>query len=104
MQVFQTAGAPPQFGRIILAIMGWMQNSKAALTKSVMANNGRTRTTSTPQQGPRAPGRKNSGVRILLHGYNHLFFLRPLLTRSSRRGPHGKRAIVEPDRKLTAEE
>src|SRR6266849_2372278 len=38
MQVFQTAGVPPSEGRIILAIIGSMRNSRPALTKSVMAN------------------------------------------------------------------
>jgi len=39
MQVFQTEGVPPKSGKSILATIGWTQNSKAALTKSVMENN-----------------------------------------------------------------
>src|SRR5438094_9802860 len=38
MQVFQTAGVPPNFGRIILAIIGCTRNSSTALTNSVTAN------------------------------------------------------------------
>jgi hypothetical protein len=35
MQVFQTAGVPPNIGRIIFAIMGWTRNNKKALRKIV---------------------------------------------------------------------
>src|SRR5262249_57961869 len=38
MHVFQTDGDPPSRGRIILAIIGWTQNSSRALTNSVRAN------------------------------------------------------------------
>jgi hypothetical protein len=38
MQVFQTAGVPPSFGKIIWAIMGWMRKREKALTNSVTAN------------------------------------------------------------------
>src|SRR5436189_88723 len=50
MQVFQTAGAPPNFGRIILAIMGWTENSRAALTNSVTVNHSRTGVTSGSEE------------------------------------------------------
>jgi hypothetical protein len=33
MQVFQTAGVPPNIGRIIFAIMGWTRNKREALRK-----------------------------------------------------------------------
>jgi hypothetical protein len=35
MHAFQTAGVPPNIGRIIFAIMGWTRNSKKALRKIV---------------------------------------------------------------------
>src|SRR5262245_57373203 len=37
MQVFHTAGVPPNFGRIILAMIGSRRNNRTALTKSVTA-------------------------------------------------------------------
>src|SRR5882724_6447349 len=37
MQVFQTAGVPPNLGRIILAIIGCTRKSNVALRKSVVA-------------------------------------------------------------------
>ena len=38
MHVFQTAGTPPNNGKTIFPIMGWMPNDKAALRKSVAEN------------------------------------------------------------------
>ncbi len=38
MQVFQTAGTPPNNGKTIFPIMGWTPNDKAALRKSVVEN------------------------------------------------------------------
>jgi hypothetical protein len=35
MQVFHTAGVPPNIGRIIFAIMGCTKNNKKALRKTV---------------------------------------------------------------------
>src|ERR1017187_3416040 len=38
MHVFQTAGTPPNNGKTIFPIMGWIPNDKAALRKSVAEN------------------------------------------------------------------
>ena len=38
MHVFQTAGVPPNRGKIILAIIGSSRNINAALTNNVTAN------------------------------------------------------------------
>src|SRR3982751_1509825 len=38
MQVFHTAGVPPNSGRIILPTIGWTRNSRVALTNSVTPN------------------------------------------------------------------
>jgi hypothetical protein len=38
MQVVQTAGEPPNWGRTILAIIGWTRNRSAAARKIVTAN------------------------------------------------------------------
>jgi len=43
MQVFHTCGVPPNFGRIILPIMGWTKNSKKALTNNVRAKSGKAK-------------------------------------------------------------
>jgi hypothetical protein len=39
MLAFHTAGDPPSWGRIILAIIGWTVNTRAALVKMAPANN-----------------------------------------------------------------
>ena len=36
--MFQTDGVPPNAGNTLLAMSGWIQKSKDALTKSVVAN------------------------------------------------------------------
>jgi hypothetical protein len=36
--MIQTVGDPPRVGRIILAIIGWMQKRSPALTNMVVAN------------------------------------------------------------------
>jgi hypothetical protein len=38
MQVFHTAGVPPNMGRTIFANIGWTQNRRAELTKRVTEN------------------------------------------------------------------
>src|SRR4051794_23866382 len=42
MQVFQTAGVPPNSGSSSLPTIGWTRKSRKALTKSVAANNSGT--------------------------------------------------------------
>ncbi len=39
MQVFHTAGVPPNVGKTILANMGWIRKRRLALTNKAMANN-----------------------------------------------------------------
>jgi hypothetical protein len=38
MHVFQTAGVPPSNGNNIFAIIGWIEKSRAELTKIVTPN------------------------------------------------------------------
>jgi hypothetical protein len=38
MHVFQTAGVPPNNGRIIFPTIGWTRNKRVALTNSVTPN------------------------------------------------------------------
>ena len=55
MQVFQTEGDPPRRGKIILAIIGWTQNSSEAETKSVRANSNGNAIPRPEGAGPTGP-------------------------------------------------
>jgi hypothetical protein len=65
MQVPHTAGEPPRSGRTILAIIGWTQNRRSALRKSVRAK-------SKSRIRFRIASQKIENIIAVLHNHNHV--------------------------------